>query len=128
MRLLEITLYEIDQFVCRLRLWRTGLNVLTEHVAANMTLDDFCHKAVKGSSAGSEKLQYGGAFLFLLKGSFERLYLTLNSGNAFQELFLVSSSVGHSIYYTPLYYINTYPRAIEFRRRHQARRGFGPFF
>jgi hypothetical protein len=96
----------MDEVICGVYFWRVGFDILAQHVAANMALDNFSHEAIECPAARCKKLQDGRTLLLFFKGSVQSVHLTANAIHAFEELVFVSSSVGHRplLYGTPLYY------------------------
>jgi hypothetical protein len=93
--LLQIAPDQINEFLCRLCLWGASFDFLPQHVAANMPLDDFGHKAIEGPAAGSQELHDRRALLLLLQGFMQGVDLPANAIHPLEELVFVALSMGH---------------------------------
>jgi len=95
MRLFEIRLHHVDEFLCSPRSLRRRLVVRVNDVEADMSLDDLGHEPVDGATARGDRLQDRRAVFLLLEQPFDGVDLAADTTESVQQLLLVADGMSH---------------------------------
>ena len=108
-RLLEVALDDLDEFLGCVGRLGVRLGVMRQNVKADVPFQEQRHERIHGSATGRKSEEDVPAVTLLLDGLFETIELATNAADAVEEFLLVAVDMGHGNNTIPRYGIFATP-------------------